>query len=131
MVQGANRPHIPLGKPSWTFTVWLPCDMHIHKTLGKNTNGIEGQDIPRKIDAYTTDAYYCIVFILHMLCASSAKKCMHIYTDLHVSLIRMPCIFLRMLQIIYRLLPCKLTVSSIIFAYPAPKKYKWVGSIGT
>ena len=64
--------------------------MHIHDTLGKNTNEIDGQDIPRIIDAYATDAYYCIVYLLYMICV---YKCHKMYAYYIVALIRMPFIF--------------------------------------
>ena len=64
--------------PSWTFTVCLPCGMHIHETLGKNTNEIHGYDTPQKIDAYATDVYYCIVYFLHIICVQTLKNARHV-----------------------------------------------------
>ena len=68
--------------PSWTFFVWLPCDMHTHETLGKNSKQTDGHDTPRKLDAYATDAYYCIICFLHIICVQSAK----IYAYLHCNI---------------------------------------------
>ena len=68
--------------PSWTLFVWLPCDMHTHEILGKNSKQIDGHDTPRKLDAYATDAYYWIIWFLHIICVQSAK----IYAYLHCNI---------------------------------------------
>ena len=47
--------------PVGRLLAWLSCDMQIHETLGINTIEFDGHDTSRKIDAYATDAYNCIV----------------------------------------------------------------------
>ena len=48
---GDTRSYVVEGQynPSWTFFVWLPCDMHTHETLGKNSKEIEGHDAQRNL----------------------------------------------------------------------------------
>ena len=63
--------YIPVGHLSCGYRVIC---INTNETLAKYTKEIDGHDTPRKIDAFATDAYYCIVCFLHMICVQGSKS---------------------------------------------------------